>query len=155
MGTPPALAIGVELVAESSRNAFQQWGPATAGEEQVREGRPLYVTVRPLKRGAKGTWIKGGLTWKAFQFPRAEFAPAQERAMRLIWRQVQAEDSYPGDAWFGLHVFDSPRIWQLLAEAREVGVELVPLGLLTDVVLEAPVAVGLDVTAAPDGGLDV
>ncbi|MFI8809099.1 DEAD/DEAH box helicase [Micrococcus luteus] len=155
LGTPPALAIGVELVAESSRNAFQQWGPATAGEEQVREGRPLYVTVRPLKRGAKGTWIKGGLTWKAFQFPRAEFAPAQERAMRLIWRQVQAEDSYPGDAWFGLHVFDSPRIWQLLAEAREVGVELVPLGLLTDVVLEAPVAVGLDVTAAPDGGLDV
>lgn len=155
LGAPPPLAIGVELVAESSRNVYQQWGPAPAGEEHLREGRPLYVVVRPLKRGAKGTWIKGGLTWRAFQFPRAEFAPAQERALRLIWRQLMAEDSYPTDAWFGLHAFDSPRIWQLLAEAQSAGVELVPLGLLSGVVLDDPAAVGLDVARAPDGGLEV
>mgnify|MGYP002652098799 CR=1 FL=1 len=41
----------------------------------------------------------------------------QERALRLVWRQLQAEDSYPTDAWFGLHAFDSGRIWQLLAAA--------------------------------------
>ncbi|WP_286670229.1 DEAD/DEAH box helicase [Micrococcus porci] len=155
LAPPPDLAIGVELVAESSRNAFAQWGPAPAGEEHLREARLLYVIVRPLKRGAKGTWIKGGLTWKAFQFPRAEYDPAQERALRLIWRQLQAEDSYPTEGWFGLHAFDSPRIWQLLAEAQEAGVELVPQGILADVVLDAPVEVGLDVASAPDGGLEV
>ena len=146
LGAAPPLGIGVELVAESSRNVYAQWGPAPAGEEHLREGRPLYVIVRPLRRGAKGTWIKGGLTWRNFQFGRAEFAPAQERALRLIWRQLQAEDSYPTDAWFGLHAFDSPRIWQLLAEAQEAGVELVPQGLLDEVVLEAPAAVGLDLS---------
>ena len=155
LAPPPDLAIGVELVAESSHNAFQQWGPAPAGEEHLREDRPLYVILRPLKRGAKGTWIKGGLTWKAFQFPRAEYAPAQERALRLVWRQLQAEDSYPTDAWFGLHAFDSGRIWQLLADAQEAGVPLVAQGVLADVVLDAPVEVGLDVTAAPEGGLEV
>lgn len=155
LAPPPDLAIGVELVAESSHNVYQQWGPAPAGEEHLREGRPLYVILRPLKRGAKGTWIKGGLTWKAFQFPRAEYAPAQERALRLVWRQLQAEDSYPTDAWFGLHAFDSGRIWQLLAEAQEAGVPLVAQGVLADVVLDAPVEVGLDVAAAPEGGLEV
>ncbi|MDY6054982.1 DEAD/DEAH box helicase [Micrococcus sp.] len=153
--SPPPLAIGVELVAESSRNVYQQWGPAPAGEEHLREERPLYVVLRPLRRGAKGSWIKGGLTWRAFQFPRAEYEPAQERALRLVWRQLQAEDSYPTDAWIGLHAFDSPRIWQLLAEAREAGVELVPLGVLGDVVLDPPVSVGLDVARAEDGALEV
>ncbi len=64
------------------------------------------VTVRPLKRGAKGTWIKGGLTWKAFQFPRAEFAPARRRRRggersahhrpRHFSQWIVARDEHPG-----------------------------------------------------------
>lgn len=147
------LAIGVELVAESSRSHYQQFGPASAGEDRLRAGRGLFVLLRPLKRGAKGTWIKGGLTWKQFQYPRAEYDPAHERALRLVYRQLMAEDTYPTDAWIMLDAFDSPRIWQLLAEAQDAGVELVAQGLLSQAVLEPPVQVGLDVREAGDGRL--
>ncbi len=154
--TPQApLAIGVELVAESSRSMYQQWGPAGAGEDRLRAGRGLFVLLRPLKRGAKGTWIKGGLTWKQFQYPRAEFDPAHERALRLVYRQLMAEDTYPTDAWIMLNNFDSPRIWQLLEDAERSGVELVAQGSLAEVVLEEPVHVGLDVREAGGGELAV
>ncbi|MCT2007574.1 DEAD/DEAH box helicase [Micrococcus lylae] len=149
------LAIGVELVAESSHSMYQQWGPAGAGEDRLRAGRGLFVLLRPLRRGAKGTWIKGGLTWKRFQYPRAEFDPAHERALRLIYRQLMAEETYPTDAWIMLHQFDSTRIWQLLAGAEQAGVELVAQGSLSDVVLEEPVHVGLDVREADGGELAV
>ncbi|XNY99845.1 SNF2-related protein [Micrococcus luteus] len=154
--TPQApLAIGVELVAEASRSMYQQWGPAGAGEDRLRAGRGLFVLLRPLKKGAKGTWIKGGLTWKQFQYPRAEFDPAHERALRLVYRQLMAEDTYPTDAWIMLNSFDSTRIWQLLEGAEKAGVELVAQGALTDVVLQEPVHVGLDVREAGGGELAV
>ncbi|MDO5634797.1 MAG: DEAD/DEAH box helicase [Micrococcus sp.] len=147
------LAIGVELVAESARTMYQQWGPASATEEQLRHGRGLYVALRPLRRGAKGAWIRGGLTWKQFQFSRGEFRPAQERALRLIYRQLLAEDTYPTESYLLLNAFDSPRIWQLLADARAAGVGFIAQGGLADVVLEDPVDTGLDLADTGDGGL--
>ena len=149
----PALAIGVEMVAESARSTQQGWSPAGAGPERLRAGRGLFVLLRPLRRGSRGDWIKGGLTWRKFQYATGAHRPEHEAALRRIYRQLMAEDTYPTDAYVMLDAYESTRIWQLLADAVEAGVELVPQGALAEVVLEAPVQVGLDVAETSDGAL--
>ncbi|QGH70726.1 DEAD/DEAH box helicase [Pseudactinotalea sp. HY158] len=128
--------------------------------ELVAAGEALALTVRPLRRGKSGAWIKGNLTWRtlAHQIHRLSLDPDQ-----LLWFSQllglydATRTSYAGVDTEGLPLADfrSPLLWTLLADAEQLGIELVGLDRAVTVSVAAGAGAVVEWTALPGshGGL--
>lgn len=114
--------------------------------------------VRPVTRGARGAWIKSGLTWQniAYQGESGGYEPAQAR----WFAQFAALKGAPpggipswGSELITVDEYASPLFWALLAEARRLGIHLVGADATPDVRLADTAWVGLDAAVGDDGGL--
>ncbi|WP_125612591.1 DEAD/DEAH box helicase [Specibacter cremeus] len=131
-----------------------------AANPYVRPSAPLAPTValgvRPVSMGERGNWVRGQLTWDNLRYTYygSELNPVHRdwlnvfRALHVAGRQYHQMEK-----WITLDAFNSPLLWQLLAQARQIGVELVTSRKSTVVTLHDTSAVTLDVLESDDGGL--
>ena len=109
---PRPLALQVEL-----QHVETRWSAAQ-----------IKVMLRPMTRGKRNNWIKTGVSWEQLAGNR-QTVPVPEEQRRLLWRmRVLADASGPGYRYRGGIDLDlaeiGPELWPLLAEAHELGVEL-------------------------------
>jgi superfamily II DNA or RNA helicase len=174
--TPPAAIAKGPIVADWRRalaglEAGEVEGHGPAGEVgfalrvEVHHPRPNRystsvgprVTIRPLRRGRSGKWIKTGASWRDVGSPHALTGsePRQRAALRALMASggidrylVSAED-VPLDQ-FG------PDLWYQLERAIEVGIELVGERPADVVELSpTPALPGVDLTADDTGAVTV
>jgi superfamily II DNA or RNA helicase len=112
------------------------------------------LRVRPVKHGASGKWIRGGISWDELDyFTRAH--PADQRELLLQLRAAtgpSARFSYPRSPWLSLATVTSG-LWSLLDLAPTVGLTLVSPGGRDDPVRVggAKATISLDVRRAGSG----
>ncbi len=145
-----ALALQLELT-EGRSSTRHAWDTSRAG----RSGSRGFLRLRPLHRGARGTWVKGDASWAHVAGMSAHdgWAPEQVALLNEIltgFRAANRQSYYGADQHLGLTGF-GPALWSQLRQAQAVGVPIVPAGLLTDVtVVEDPLSLQLDVGAGGD-----
>ncbi|WP_456506003.1 hypothetical protein [Arthrobacter sp. UYCu723] len=139
----------------SSQPAWYQRGRSDPWQNQ--SAPPISLTARPVRQNAKGKWVVGQLRWDTFGrshygYQLEEFSPEQIRWMRTFATLYAAEGTPVPYTHLPLERFDSPLLWQLLAQASEIGVALVAAKSGDAVVIHEPVTLSLDIRAH-DGGL--
>jgi superfamily II DNA or RNA helicase len=91
------------------------------------------ISLRPVVPGANGNWKRGNISWSNLGFFRSEGSTSSARRMRLL-RELLGLFVYSGEFRTGadnlpeLSAAPSRRIWDLLAEAAELGLPLVQAG---------------------------
>ncbi|MEL4504632.1 DEAD/DEAH box helicase [Luteococcus sp. H138] len=119
----------------------QDLGRLVGVDDGPAEGSPLAleytvtkddIEFRPLKQGARGQWVKSDLRWDRLPYLRG-FHPTHARVLRAISANADLVSRtrqlgyYYGSSRNAIGLRDVDHgIWALLAEAAEVGVELVP-----------------------------
>ncbi|WP_302183890.1 DEAD/DEAH box helicase [Rothia santali] len=119
---------------------------------------PARLSARPLLLGARGRWIKGGLTWDAFSRRagrRTDLRPEQEDWLREFYAVVSADQNAYASThdWLVLDYVSSPLVWDLLERSADAGVTLVIEGRQAAVSMAPEARLGLRLTDAGDGGL--
>ncbi|MGR6965335.1 DEAD/DEAH box helicase [Geodermatophilus sp. URMC 61] len=117
------------------------------------------IRLRPVVRGARGRWIRTGVSWRSLQYDYyAQRDPAQAAALRALHRAHQAADDTPGYYGYGygdapvlLEEF-GPALWPALQQAVDEGVTLVTARGGPVRVAGEPVSLGVDLRR--DGGAD-
>ncbi|WP_091151580.1 DEAD/DEAH box helicase [Geodermatophilus africanus] len=106
-----------------------------------RDSQPS-IRLRPVVPGAKGRWIRTGVSWRTLQYDYySQRDPAHAAALRALHRAHQVSDDGPGYYGYGdppvlLEEF-GPALWPALQQALDDGVALVstrggPVRLATD-----------------------
>ena len=127
---PRPLALRFDLEAGTSGTGASRHHRETATAEHVRAGAELWLGMRPLTRGRKGTWVKGDLSWRTFEYRLAgrDYDATHGEALTRIFAAASVERSYSSGAiehlW--LNSITSPLLWQTLEHARSAGVEFLP-----------------------------
>ncbi|ATG51331.1 DNA helicase [Brachybacterium vulturis] len=157
---PRPLALRFDLEAGTSGTGTSRHHRETATAEHLHSGAELWLGMRPLTRGRKGTWIKGDLSWRSFEFRLAgrDYDPAHGEALTRLFAAASVERSYSSGAiehlW--LNSITSPLLWQSLEHARAAGVEFLPGAGLAAIELVGGGEVGLDLqTRGPSQELQV
>jgi superfamily II DNA or RNA helicase len=139
--------------------------PRRPGEWQGRRDEPARraaavdrLAVRPVTAGARGRWVKSGLTWQniAYQASAGGFDHAQSRwfaQFAMLKGGSTAVYQPAGSEWISLDEFESPLLWALLAEARRIGIALAGSTATPAVVVHDAASVALDATIGDDGDL--
>ncbi|MHA7291572.1 DEAD/DEAH box helicase [Arthrobacter sp. MDT3-24] len=156
--TATTLQLGVQLDLQETAPG-RTWSQQGLNDPWVNQSASaISLTARPVKLGVKGKWVTGQLRWDTFGrshyygYQREEFRPEQVRWMRTFAAVYAIEGSQATSTHLPLDQFNSPLLWQLLAEARDVGVALVAAKSGDAVVIHDPVSVSLDLRDH-DGGL--
>ena len=138
------LALEVSLIA-----------PRRHASSYERADRAPTICLRPLRRGARGGWVKTGADWRELVGAAARGTYATEHVDALLDLHGALQTTpgywYPGTlaelAQFG------SRVVTLLQRARTAGVTLVAAAPLTAVDLVCdPLVLTSDLTRGPDGG---
>ncbi|MFT4166365.1 MAG: DEAD/DEAH box helicase [Microlunatus sp.] len=114
------------------------------------------LMLRPMTRGKRNTWIKTGVSWEQLLGNR-QTVPVVEEQRRVLRRmRVLADANGPGyrygsGADLGLGEI-GPELWSLLAEAQQLGVELLLGSGLSAFDIDAePARIELRATDLPSG----
>ena len=123
--------------------------------------RGASVRLRPVVPGAKGRWIRTGVSWRNLQYDHyQERDPRQAAALRGLYRVHAAGVDAPGyyygsgDAPVRLEEF-GPALWPALRQAVDEGVHLLTTRGLRVRVAGEPAALVADVCQEGDGDLRV
>ncbi len=114
------------------------------------QGR-LTLSMRPVIRNDRGRWVRGGISWSdiGYGYVQHRTPAAQLRLLQEI-QALQLAGDHPysfgsRSAGVELTIFPSRRIWDVLDEARSVGLAVISAADGTPVaVTEQPVVAGLD-----------
>ena len=153
--TPQPLALRFDLAAAALDGRGPRSGREAVTAERLAAGAPLSLSMRPLIMGKKGTWIKGGISWRTFEYrvQSTAYDATHAEALTRIFAAASAERSYAVGAidqlW--LNQIGSPLIWQSLAHARDVGVAFLPGTALTELTLGGMAAVTVDLRSTDEG----
>ncbi|MFB2579818.1 DEAD/DEAH box helicase [Herbiconiux sp. P15] len=114
--------------------------------------------VRPVVRVGAGGFVKANVTWGSFthQVNRLNLDPEHHRwfaQFAALHRATRTGLTAPETDWLALDDFTSPLLWQLLDEARRLGIALVTSAKGGTVEVTAGATVGLDARRGPDGAL--
>ena len=154
----PTLRLGVQLDLNESTSSQPAWYQRGRSDPWQNESAPLLsLTARPVKQNSKGKWVVGQLRWDTFGrshygYQLDEFSTEQISWMRTFAAVYAVGGTQVPFTHLLLERFDSPLLWQLLAQAGEIGVALVAAKSGDAVVVHEPAAVSLDIRAH-DGGL--
>ncbi|WP_353814897.1 DEAD/DEAH box helicase [Agromyces sp. SYSU T00266] len=148
------LGLQFELRRRVQRRSGEWRGPR---DEPARRASGVdRLAVRPVAQGARGTWVKNGLTWQniAYQASAAGVDPAQSRwfAQFAMLKGTTPSVHVYGSEWITVDEFESPLLWALLVEAGRLGIALVGSDVTPEVVLHGSATLGLDASRA-DGDL--
>ncbi|MGR0319384.1 DEAD/DEAH box helicase [Agromyces sp. ZXT2-3] len=148
------LGLQFELRRRITRRSGEWRGPR---DEPARRASAVdRLAVRPVAQGARGAWIKNGLTWQniAYQASSAGVDPAQSRwfAQFALLKGTTPSVHVYGSEWITVDEFESPLLWPLLVEAGRLGIALVGSDVTPSVVLHGAAGIGLDASRA-DGDL--
>ena len=131
-GSTP-MGVQFEVREEAPRDHDRWRGPSTraaTAEGAAAEGAPRRLAVRPVIRSGSGSYVKANVTWGSFthQVNRLALDPAHHRwfaQFAALHRATRPAHVVPETDWLTLDDFLSPLLWQLLAEARRLGIALV------------------------------
>lgn len=163
VGTPTAAGLQFEL-RELTPHTRERWngptsrtvggrgaghGPGAPGNGQYRLG------VRPVVRSARG-WTRSSITWTNIPHLRGRLGLDVEQhrwLCQLVALHRAAGPAQPGsDAdWVFLDEFVNPVLWDLLAQARGLGIAFVGSGTGASVRVAASAQVGLDAARSDQG----
>ncbi len=153
----PTLQLGVQLDLQETAPG-RTWSQQGLNDPWVnKSAAAISLTARPVKLGTKGKWVAAQLRWDTFGrsyygYQAEAFRPEQVRWMRTFAAIYAIEGSQVTSTHLPLDQFHSPLLWQLLAEARDIGVALVAAKSGDAVVIHDPVSISMDLRAH-DGGL--
>lgn len=153
------LGVGIDVLYAPPHRWYEDPVLRSATADEVAAGRHLTVGLSLLREGKRAPWIRGGLQWRSFLHPgsRAEFsASAGSLAAQIGQLAVSGSVGLAGDAQhIRLDRFTSPLIFSLLASAQAKGLELVPQGVVSSVLLAGSAEASLDVREAGGGDLAI
>ncbi|MDN5767036.1 MAG: DEAD/DEAH box helicase [Humibacillus sp.] len=128
----------------------------TSGRGGDRRGAGLQL--RPVVPGANGGWIRTGISWSdlqySYQWRRLHPDHRDALVAILMAERGHAHSYYSTGQWVSADAV-GPRLWRLLADAVEAGVEVVTgqKGAKPVRVSAEPAAVVIDATRMPSGDL--
>jgi superfamily II DNA or RNA helicase len=149
----PAMGLQFELQAAAGDPA------ATSGSLEV--PRPARLGIRPVQQGAGGKWVRTGVSWSGLgyaSYGRHRPDPAHLEWLSSILSISTAHGTgsarYYGSvpAWIQLDGVGGTAIWDLLAGAAELGIELVGSDRAQQIVRWAAGPADLVVDVARKGG---
>ncbi|MFC5381630.1 SNF2-related protein [Aquipuribacter nitratireducens] len=97
-------------------------------------GSSRRVLLRPLVRGAKGTWVRGGASWRELEHGWAAYGrpaphPAHREALLALHAAYQSRGRGRYLADRPVHLDEvGPAVWRLLEQLRTAGVALLSAG---------------------------
>ena len=117
------------------------------------------LEARPLMMGARGKWIKGGLSWEKFSGSAAGSAGTGLLPEHAAWfnefyaviRGSQSIYSSHRD-WASISNVDSSLLWQMLESASEVGLSVLLDGKETGLAIASAPQVELALEPVPERG---
>ena len=131
-------------------------------------GHSPTLDARLVRPGKRGGWVAGNLSWARVDMLRHYgFPDAQVRLLQELYATYRVSNStgyysysYGGYSYgdvktISLLQFESPQLWPLLDEARQVGVRLVQPRAQRDVPAYAVAQMCLDVTVDDAGDLSI
>ncbi|SNR31131.1 Helicase conserved C-terminal domain-containing protein [Blastococcus mobilis] len=145
-GTPLGLQFEVEAAA-GGRSAVAAWS----------------VRLRPVVTGAKGRWIRTGVSWRALQYDyQSRHDPGQAGALRAVYRAHQVAQDASGfygyynsaDAPVRLEEF-GPALWPALQQVVDEGVPMVTATGAPVRLNGEPAPLGVDLRQEHDADLRV
>ena len=124
-------------------------------------GVPASVRLRPVVPGAKGRWVRTGVSWRNLQHDYySKRDPVHSAALRALYRVHQAADDGPGyyyasgDTPVLLEQF-GPALWPVLQQSADDGVPMMTTRGDRVRLATEPGALAADVRRGHDGGLQV
>lgn len=150
------------------RRATERWQRSNAGTVPAdpASDAPVVLAVRPAVLGASGRWKTSGISWGTIQYHvhRLALSGAQLRWFHQVAALRRSTPAALGDDpdRILLDEYESPLLWELLAQAPGAGVELVAgaagdavhVGREAEVLLDATTsadALGLETVVLFDG----
>lgn len=124
---------------------------ATAGQKpRVRLG------VRPVMRNEADKWVVGNLAWDSMHqvYYMEGLNPEHKKWLQVFHSLFKTtRTGYGTGKWACLDDFNSPLLWNLLAQAREIGLEFVTSRKSNTVTWAEDAQVDTVLEAADDGGI--
>ena len=164
-GSPPARAsrtpdweTALADLVPSTAPSGQRAGTALGLQFEVPGTSAPSVRLRPVVMGAKGRWIRTGVSWRNLQYDYyGQRDPAHAAALRALHRAHQAADDSPAyygyaDAPVLLEEF-GPALWPALRQAVDDGVTLVTTRGGPVHVADEPVSLAVDLRRDGDADL--
>ncbi|WP_237234525.1 DEAD/DEAH box helicase [Rothia nasisuis] len=119
----------------------------------------ISLEARPVMMGARGKWIKGGLTWEKFSGSAAGSAGTGLLAEHAAWfnefyaviRGSQSIYSSHRD-WASVSNVDSSLLWQLLEATKDIDLPILLEGQETGLMIADPAHLELALTPVPERG---
>lgn len=119
----------------------------------------IQIEARPLMMGARGKWIKGGLSWEKFSGTVAATSATGLLTEHAAWftefyaviRGSQSVYSSHRD-WASLSAVESSLLWQLLVKAADLGLPILLEGAETGLAIAPPARLELKLTPVPERG---
>jgi superfamily II DNA or RNA helicase len=123
------MALQFELQ-DTTLAAHRQWAPGSGVGHQRASGHRWRLGVRPMVLSGNGRWVRGNLRWNTISFKTygLHLDPEQHRWFCQFVPLYRANGQlYFGEDndWIYLDDFSSPLLWALLAEAGQLGIELI------------------------------
>ncbi|CEA09761.1 hypothetical protein BN1051_03134 [Arthrobacter saudimassiliensis] len=150
-GAEPAVPLALQFEVRS------QPSPSIWGAPKPLGTSPLRLGVRPVVRNKRGNWVKNNLAWSniAYQTHGLKLDPDQHRwfsQFPALHRATGVTYFGQNDSWLYLDDFANPLLWELLREARRLGIEFVGTRKDVQVLLADGATLSLDVRADDGGG---
>lgn len=156
--TPMGLQFELRELTPHTRHRWN--GPTARTAKSTTELGEYRLGVRPVIRNSKGNWVRNNVGWNTFSYQvnRLGLDSAQHRWFsQFAALHRAARNTYAAGQdldWLYLDDFSSPLLWNLLTEARSLGIELVGTRKDSVVTVGGAAVVSLDATADTDLRLD-
>ncbi len=134
VGSPndPVVPMALQFLLFDAKNTTQQqqWLPTGMLSHGTYRNRRFRLGVRPMVRNTEGRWVRGQLRWTTIGFKT--FGWNLLRAQHHWFSRFAAmarsntQTNFKADEdWLFLDEYSSNLLWPLLAEAQELGIQLV------------------------------
>ena len=132
-GEHQELGIGFSLMTQDHGYAYSH--PRAARAEDLINEMPMIPVVFPLTHGQKRNWIKGNLRWDSFSHPHTigRFGAARAEVMAGIMEcgiRYANQYNHRSTPYLEVGNLSGAMLWPLLERAQQVGIPVVPQGLL-------------------------
>src|SRR5699024_8421383 len=149
--------LGFELHRPPAHHYFHPKAPARLKASEITDEAEPELHIRPLVPGAKSNWIKGQAGWHWFS-SRSQAARFDAEQFEWFYRLASLDDllglsGYANSAaTIRLDSFASPHLWDLLAQASDLGIPLVSTDKQIAVHLADAASFHIDVTRSEPAG---
>lgn len=146
-------------VRQRTRKPSERWQHSAPTTVTATPGstEPLVLAVRPAVLGSSGRWTTSGIGWGTLQFHVHRLSIDRRQTAWFSQLAALRPSTPPGYAQdrdrILLDDYESPLLWNLLADAGAAGVELVTSKANGVVRVAGDGSISLDATRTTDGGL--